>query len=100
VLPLSRRTLSDRLLERGRYPNCLSSPPRLLVTYRAGRWLTRQIGKNGRSVQEIANELGCDRHAVNDALLRYGKALLNDPNRFGIVEAFGLNEVLFAREGC
>ena len=34
--------------------------PRHLVTDRAGRWLTRQIGKCGRSVQEITEELGCD----------------------------------------
>ena len=74
--------------------------PRHLVTDRAGRWLTRQIGKNGRSVQEIAEELGCDWHTVNDALLRYGEALVDDdPQRFGLVEALGLDETLFLREG-
>ncbi len=72
---------------------------RLLVTDRAGRWLTEQIGKNGRSVQEIADELGCDWHTVNDTLLRYGEALVDDdPQRFGLVEALGLDEVLFLRE--
>lgn len=64
--------------------------PRHLVTDRAGRWLTRQIGKCGRSVQKIADELGRDWHTVNDALLRYGEAL---------VEALGLDETLFVREG-
>jgi transposase len=74
--------------------------PRHLVTDRAGRWLTRQIGKCGRSVQEIADELGCDWHTVNDALLRYGEALVDDdPERFGLVEALGLDETLFVREG-
>ncbi|MGH3733933.1 MAG: transposase family protein, partial [Acidimicrobiales bacterium] len=73
---------------------------RLLVTDRAGRWLTRQIGENGRSVQEIADELGCDWHTVNDTLVRYGEALLDDDaTRFGLVEALGLDEVLFVREG-
>jgi transposase len=72
--------------------------PRMLVTDRAGRWLTRQIGKNGRSVQEIAEELGCDWHTVNDTLLRYGEALIDDENRFGLVEALGLDEVLFVRD--
>jgi hypothetical protein len=74
--------------------------PRLLVTDRAGPWLTRQISENGRSVQEIADELGCDWHTVNDTLLRYSEALVDDDStRFGVVEALGLDEVLFVREG-
>jgi transposase len=74
--------------------------PRHLVTDRAGRWLTKQIGKCGRTVQEIAEELGCDWHTVNDALLRYGEALVDDDeSRFGLVEALGLDETLFVREG-
>ena len=74
--------------------------PRLLVTDRAGRWLTPQIGENARSVQEIASELGCDWHSVNDTLLRYGEALIDvDRTRFGVLEALGLDEVLFVREG-
>ena len=74
--------------------------PRHLVTDRAGRWLTEQIGRNGRSVQEIAEELGCDWHTINDTLVRYGEALLDDDeNRIGVVEALGLDETLFVREG-
>ena len=80
------------------YPesNCPKSPwsevdarvafPRLLVTDRTGRWVTYQIGKCGRDVQAIADELGCDSHTVNDNLLRYGEALVDDdPERFGLV---------------
>ena len=74
--------------------------PRHLVTDRAGRWLTAQIGKYGRSVAEVAEELGCDWHTINDALLRYGEALVDDDeHRFGLVEALGLDETLFVREG-
>ncbi|MDH2902962.1 MAG: ISL3 family transposase [Actinomycetota bacterium] len=74
--------------------------PRLLVTDRAGRWLTKQIGKYGRSVTEIAEELGCDWHTVNDTLLRYGEALVDDDTeRVGLVKALGLDETLFVREG-
>ena len=74
---------------------------RHLVTDRAGRWLTEQIGKNARSVNEIADELGCDSHTVNDALLRYGEALVDDDEgRIGLVEALGLDETLFVREGA
>jgi transposase len=72
---------------------------RHLTTDRAGRWLTRQIGQNGRSVQEIAEELGCAWHTVNDALLRYGEVLIDDEHRFGDVEALGLDEVLFVHDG-
>lgn len=72
---------------------------RHLTTDRAGRWLTRQIGQNGRSVQEIAEELGCAWHTVNDALLRYGEVLVDDEDRFGDVEALGLDEVLFVHDG-
>jgi transposase len=69
------------------------------TTDRAGRWLTRQIGQHGRSVQEIAEELGCAWHTVNDALLRYGEALIDDEQRFGDVDALGLDEVLFVHDG-
>ena len=72
---------------------------RHVTTDRAGRWLTKQIGKNGRSVQEIAEELGCAWHTVNDALLHYGEALVEDEQRFGDVTALGLDEVLFVHDG-
>jgi hypothetical protein len=38
---------------------------RPLVPFRAARWLTQQVGKKSRSVQEISNELDCGCHAVN-----------------------------------
>ena len=67
---------------------------------RAGRWVTEQVGRYARSVNEIAVELGCDWHTVNDTVIAYGTALVDDdPDRFGTVEALGLDEVLFARIG-
>jgi transposase len=51
------------------------------------------VGRCGRSVTEVAKELGCDWHTVNDALLAYGEVLIDDEGRFGVVEA------LFVREG-
>ena len=33
--------------------------PRLVMTDRAGRWVTEQVGRRGRTVNEIAVELGC-----------------------------------------
>jgi transposase len=74
--------------------------PRLSVTDRAGRWATRQVGENGRAVSEVADELGADWHAINDAVMAYGQALLDaDVDRVGTVEALGVDEVLFARLG-
>ena len=43
--------------------------PRLALTDRAGRWVTVQVGGNGRSVNEVAVELGCDWHTINDAVI-------------------------------
>ncbi len=55
------------------------------MTDRAGRWITEQIGRFARSVNEVARELGCDWHTVNDAVLTYGGALVDHPGRFGAV---------------
>lgn len=73
--------------------------PRVTMTDRAGRWATLEVGRWGRSVNEVADALGCDWHTVNDAVIAYGSALVDDPGRFGDVEALGLDEVLFVRRG-
>jgi len=76
------------------------APARLGVTSRAGRWATEQVGRLGRSVNEIAIELGCDWHTANDTVIAYGAALLDaDEHRIGHVEALGLDETLFHRQG-
>lgn len=73
--------------------------PRLAMTSRAGRWATEQVGRHGRSVNEVAKDLGCDWHTVNDTLCAYGEALVDDPDRYGTVRALGMDEVLFVRRG-
>ncbi len=74
--------------------------PRLAMTGRAGRWVTEQVGRLARSVNELANELGCDWHTINDTVMAYGTALLDDdPDRIGPVTAVGLDETLFVRRG-
>jgi transposase len=75
------------------------APSRMAMTTRAGRWATIQVGKFARSVSEVAGDLGCDWHTVNDAVLAYGEVLVADPARYGTVTALGLDEVLFARIG-
>ena len=75
------------------------APPRAM-TDRAGRWCTEQVGRLGRTVAEIARELGCDWPTVTDAVVAYGTAFIDgDINRIGDVTALGLDETLFCRRG-
>jgi transposase len=76
------------------------APARGAMTDRASRWATAQVGREGRTVAEVARELGCDWHTVNDAVMAYGAALIDaDIDRIGDVSALGLDETLFCREG-
>jgi hypothetical protein len=75
------------------------APARGAMTDRAGRWVCEQVGRLGRTVAEVARELGCDWHTVNDAVIAYGTPLVEDPDRIGEVEALGLDETLFCRQG-
>ena len=73
---------------------------RQILTSRAARWVTVQVGRRARSVREVAHDLGCDWHTVNDAVLAYGEALVEaDTDRIGEVSALGLDEVLMVRRG-
>jgi transposase len=72
---------------------------RRVMTDRAGRWATEQVGRYGRTVNEIAVDLDCAWHTINDTVIAYGTALVDDPAWIGAVEALGLDEVLFARQG-
>jgi transposase len=76
------------------------APARGAMTDRAGRWATAQVGREGRTVAEVARELDCDWHTVNDAVMAYGGALIDeDVDRIGEVGALGLDETLFCRQG-
>jgi transposase len=58
------------------------------------------VGRLGRTVAEVARELGCDWHTVNDAVMAYGAALIDaDTDRIGAVSALGLDETPFGRTG-
>ncbi len=68
-----------------------------LLTTRAAKWATEQVG-TGRSVLEVARELSCDWHTVNDAVTTYGEALLKaDRKRLTKTSAIGLDETNFVR---
>jgi transposase len=70
-----------------------------LLTTRAAKWATVQVG-GGRTVSEVAGELDCDWHTVNDAVTAYGSALLAaDGKRLTKTRAIGLDETNFVRFG-
>jgi transposase len=70
------------------------------VTVRAARWMCRQVGGHGRTVDEVADDLGCDWHTVNDTVVEWGEALLAaDTDRISTVRGLGLDETLFCRKG-
>ncbi len=70
-----------------------------LLTTRAAKWATRQVG-GGRTVKEVADELDCDWHTVNNAVCTYGEALLAaDRKRMNKTSAIGLDETSFVRLG-
>jgi transposase len=75
------------------------APARAAMTDRAGRGSCVQVGRLGRTVAEVARELGCDWHTVNDAVIAYGTPLVEDSARIGAVDALGLDETLFCRQG-
>ena len=65
-----------------------------LLTTRAAKWATRQVG-DGRTVSEVAAELSCDWHTVNDAVATYADTLLAaDRKRLSVTRAIGLDEIL------
>lgn len=68
-----------------------------LLTTRAAKWATVQVG-GGRTVSEVAAELACDWHTVNDAVITYGEALLAaDRKRLNKTTAIGLDETSFVK---
>jgi transposase len=74
--------------------------PRHAMTDRAGRWATEQVGRLGRSINEVAGELDVDWHTVSDAVVAYGSALVEVPERTEVATvALSLDETLFVRRG-
>lgn len=69
------------------------------LTTRCAKWATEQVGR-GRAVSDVARELGCDWHTINDAVTTYGEALLAaDTKRLTLTTAIGLDETSFVKLG-
>jgi transposase len=67
------------------------------LTTRCAKWATEQVGR-GRAVSDVARELGCDWHTINDAVTTYGEALLDaDTKRLNLTTAIGLDETSFVK---
>jgi transposase len=67
------------------------------LTTRCAKWATEQVGR-GRAVSDVAAELGCDWHTINDAVTTYGQALLTaDTKRVTLTTAVGLDETSFVK---
>ena len=71
--------------------------PRMKLTRRAALRATEDVGRKGRTVNEVAEELGCDWHTINDTVVAYGEVLVDHPDRFAEVHALGLDETAFVR---
>ena len=70
---------------------------RMKLTRRAALRVTQDVGGKGRTVSEVARELRCDWHTVNDTVVAYGEVLVDHPARFKEVLALGLDETAFVR---
>lgn len=82
----------------GRDPKIAAARARM--TDRAGRWATVQVGLSGRTVSDVAVELGCDWSTVMAAVTSFGEALLEaDMDRCSGVTSLGLDETLFVKRG-
>src|SRR5215204_4641511 len=53
--------------------------PAAAITDRAGRWATVQVGRLGRTVAEVADDLDCDWHTVMDAVVAHGPGVDRGP---------------------
>jgi len=70
-----------------------------LLTTRCAKWATEQVGR-GRAVADVARELGCDWHTINDTVTLYGETLLAaDTKRVTATTALGLDETSFVKRG-
>ena len=70
---------------------------RCLLTNRAGVEACRQVGRNARSVAQLADELGVCWHTVMAAVREHGQPLIDDPDRVGVVAKLGVDETAFLK---
>jgi hypothetical protein len=70
-------------------------PPRVVLTVRAGREATRQVGELARPVAAMARELGVCWWTVMDAVVLHGTPHVEGSERVGAVRALGIDETAY-----
>ena len=88
-LPVMSRTVEDPAI----------AAPRLALTERAGRWVTEQVGRWRRTVNEVAIELGCDWAHDQRRGDRLGTRSGRQPGQDRPAQRLGLDETLLCRQG-
>ena len=71
--------------------------PRAAWTERAGKQACRRVDRDGHSVAAVARDFGVGWAAVMAAVIEYGWALIEHPDRIEGVAAVGVDETAFAR---
>ena len=102
---MPRRSATERcpnqsraVLTRSEHDPTIASE-RSALTTRAAKWTTRQVGKHGRAMSEVTDDLACDWHTVMGSVVLFGQVLIDDPIRYATVAAIGSDEALCKREG-
>ena len=72
-------------------------PSRAVITHRAGFEAARQVGELARPVSRVADEYGVCWDTIMDAVVTHGTALVDDPERVGVVEQLGVDETSFLK---
>lgn len=70
---------------------------RASLTERARREACRRVGQDGHSVAQVAVQFGVAWATVMAAVVEYGTALVDDPERLDGVDALGVDETAFLR---
>jgi len=68
---------------------------RASLSERARRDACRRVGRDGHSVAQVARDLGVGWSTVMTAVRDYGRPLVDDPDRIGVVDALGMDETSF-----
>jgi transposase len=69
--------------------------PRASLTERARREACRRVGQDGETVARVAGQYGAGWQAIMNAVVEYGRPLVEDPARLDGVERLGVDETAF-----